>query len=85
MLFSSYILGNIDNFDFLATNQKIFQEYSAYSTIQGLVYIFGIKISWFGKVFWISAVLLMMILGFYWSAVMYIDWKNNQVNDLLKN
>ena len=74
------ILDIIDDYDILAANRKIFQEYFAYSTIQGLVYIFAIKISWFGRGFWILAFLLMMTLGTYLSAAMYVNWRSNQVD-----
>jgi hypothetical protein len=65
--------------DFLDLNKKILHEYFSNSTIQGLVYIFGLKMGLFGNFFWILAVILMLTLGIYWSTAMYVDWRINQV------
>ncbi len=41
-------------------------DYTEYSTIQGLIYIFFPYQTIFGKVFWTITILLMLALGFYW-------------------
>jgi len=33
----------------------------------------------FGKVFWVLSVLLMTMLGLYWTITLYIDWRANPV------
>jgi hypothetical protein len=58
-------------------------DYASHSTIQGLVYIFSEKISFFGKVFWILAVCALLSLGLFWTVDMYIGWQQNQVNQNL--
>ena len=58
---------------------NIIQEYSEYSTIQGIVYIFQRSQTTFGKIFWNIVVVLMLILGTYWSVEAYNNWENNQV------
>jgi hypothetical protein len=71
-------------FDFLETTRKQLQEYSTHSTIQGLVYITDYRIGWFGRGFWILAVLLMITLGVYWNVVTYKNWKDKQVSYVWK-
>lgn len=46
----------------------IVKDYSEYSTIQGVIYIFQSKQSQVGKVFWTFVVIGMIILGTYWSV-----------------
>jgi hypothetical protein len=46
----------------------IIKEYSEYSTIQGIVYIFFDYQTLFGKLFWILVVICMLILGGYWTG-----------------
>ena len=58
---------------------NIIQEYSEYSTIQGIVYIFQRSQTTFGKIFWNIVVVMMLILGTYWSVEAYNSWENNQV------
>ena len=58
---------------------KTIQDYSEYSTIQGVVYIFLTHHKIFGKIFWILTVLSMLILGTYWSISAYYSWQDNPV------
>jgi hypothetical protein len=46
---------------------EIVKDYSEYSTIQGVLYIFQTNQTTFGKIFWISVVAFMFILGAFWS------------------
>jgi hypothetical protein len=46
----------------------IVQDYSEYSTIQGIIYIFFSHQTTFGRLFWILVVILMLVLGGYWTA-----------------
>ena len=57
----------------------ILQDYSEYSTIQGLIYIFFSYQTIFGRIFWIVVVLLMLMLGLYWCIQAYQDWKDKPV------
>ena len=57
----------------------IINDYSGYSTIQGLIYIFKTDQSLAGRLVWISIVAFMILLGAYWSLQSYADWKNNPV------
>ena len=57
----------------------IINEYSGYSTIQGIVYIFQTDQSLAGRLVWISNVASMILLGGYWSLQSYADWQNNPV------
>ena len=59
--------------------RKTIQDYSEYGTIQGIVYIFSIDQTTFGKFFWIVAVCSMLGLGMFWSIQMYLDWMDQQV------
>ncbi len=52
----------------------IIKEYSEYSTIQGVIYIFQTNQSTFGKIFWIAVVIFMIMLGIYWSVKAYKAW-----------
>jgi amiloride-sensitive sodium channel len=57
----------------------IVKDYSEYSTIQGIVYIFQTNQTTFGKIFWISVVTFMVLLGGYWSVEAYNTWQDNPV------
>jgi disulfide bond formation protein DsbB len=57
----------------------MFQEYSEYSTIAGLLYIFMPDQTRPGKIFWTIFILLMIILGIYWSIYLLNSWNNSQV------
>jgi hypothetical protein len=59
---------------------KIIKDYSEYSTIQGILYIFQENQSIFGKIFWIAVVLLMLLLGTFWSVSAYQEWQEKQVS-----
>jgi len=48
--------------------EAIIQEYSEYSTIAGVIYIYMKDQSWFGKFYWKTWILLLFILGTYWSC-----------------
>ena len=46
----------------------IIEDYSDYSTIQGIIYIFFSYQTNFGRFFWILVVIGMLVLGGYWTA-----------------
>ena len=58
---------------------EIIQSYSEYSTIAGILYIFMPDQTKAGKAFWILVIVMMLILGTYWSIVIYQDWESQQV------
>ena len=58
---------------------SIIKDYSEYSSVQGILYIFQSKQTTFGKIFWSAVVFLMIVLGCYWSLIAYNDWVNNPV------
>ena len=58
---------------------QVLFEYSEYSTIQGIIYIFQSRQSLVGRIVWVSIVAFMLLLGSYWSIQSYIDWQNNPV------
>jgi hypothetical protein len=58
---------------------QILHEYSEYSTIQGIVYIFQTRQSLVGRIVWVIIVAFMLLLGSYWSIQSYVDWQNNPV------
>jgi len=60
------------------------KDYSEYSTIQGVVYIFQSNQSQFGKVFWSMVIIAMLALGTYWSVCAYQDWLDNPVMTTIK-
>jgi hypothetical protein len=39
----------------------------------------ALSLSPIGKVFWISAIFMLMSLGSFWAAKMYYAWQNIQV------
>ena len=57
----------------------IVQEYSEYSTVQGVVYILQRHQTVFGKIFWMLVVFLMILLSIYWSAEAYNSWQDSPV------
>ena len=57
----------------------IVKDYSEYSTIQGIIYIFQTNQTTFGKIFWIAVVTFMVLLGTYWSVNAYNNWLDNPV------
>ena len=59
--------------------KDIFLEYSEYSTIQGLIYIFFAYQTIVGKIFWTIVLLLMLALGLYWCIQAYLDWQDKPV------
>jgi hypothetical protein len=58
---------------------EIIVDYSEYSTIQGLIYVFFSYQTLFGRIFWIITIFLMTILGLYWCIQSYVDWQNQPV------
>jgi hypothetical protein len=60
------------------------KDYSEYSTIQGVVYIFQSNQTQFGKVFWSLVIIAMLALGTYWSVCAYQDWLDNPVMTTIK-
>ena len=57
----------------------IVKDYSEYSTIQGILYIFQPNQTTFGKIFWIAVVIFMIVLGTFWSVEAYNSWQENPV------
>ncbi len=57
----------------------VIKEYSEYSSIAGLLYIFMPDQTIAGKLFWIIFIILMLVLGTYWSLSIYNDWDNQPV------
>jgi hypothetical protein len=45
---------------------EVVEEYSEYSTIQGIIYIFQAKQSMAGKMFWSFVIIAMIWLGTSW-------------------
>jgi hypothetical protein len=62
------------------TGYDLFLDYTEYSTIQGLIYIFATYQTIIGRIFWTSVLLFMFSLGVYWCVQSYQDWKGNQVS-----
>ncbi len=58
---------------------EIIQNYSEYSSIVGLLYVFMPDQTAAGKLFWITVIVLMLVLGMYWSIVIYQDWQDQVV------
>lgn len=63
---------------------RIVKDYSEYSTIQGVIYLFQSGQTQCGKLFWSLVVLAMLILGTYWSGTAYNDWVTNPVLTTVK-
>jgi len=63
---------------------NIIQDYSEYSTIQGVIYIFQRNQTQIGKVFWSLVIIAMLGLGTYWSVCAYQDWLDNPVMTTIK-
>ncbi len=62
----------------------MFQDYTEYSTIQGLIYIFTPQQTTIGRIFWSVVLILMLMLGIYWCQEAYIAWKNQPVLTTVK-
>ena len=62
----------------------IVQDYSEYSTIQGVIYIFQKQQTACGKIFWSLVVFLMLALGTYWSFKAFNNWQDNPVITTVK-
>ncbi len=60
------------------------KDYSEYSTIQGIIYIFQSKQTAFGKLFWTFVIIVMLLLGTYWSVAAYNNWQSNPVVTTVK-
>jgi hypothetical protein len=63
---------------------NIIQEYSEYSTIQGVLYIFQTNQSQIGRIFWSLVIFAMLLLGTYWSVGAYSDWQATPVLTTVK-
>ena len=50
---------------------NVLKDYSEYSSLPGLVYIFKSELYWAGRVFWFVVIVSMLCLGFYWSWYLY--------------
>ena len=57
----------------------IFKDFAQISTIQGIGQVFSSKNTWFGKLFWLVAFLLLLACGIVWSDEMYNNWQSDQV------
>ena len=68
-----------------SSSSEIFLDYTEYSSIQGLIYIFFSYQTMIGKFFWTSVLLFMLSLGLYWCIQAYQDWKNNPVLTTITN
>ena len=62
----------------------IVRDYSEYSTIQGVIYLFQSNQTQCGRMFWLLVVIAMLILGTYWSVIAYNDWISNPVLTTVK-
>ena len=63
---------------------NVVKDYSEYSSIQGLIYIFQSNQTIVGRLFWILVVILMLMLGSYWSVDVYNSWQENPVLTTVK-
>ena len=54
-------------------------EFSEYSTIQGIVYVFSSNTKLLGKVYWLISICVLISLGLYWTADIYMSWQSQQV------
>ena len=77
--FTALIPETIDEARTFNSSYEIFQDYTEYATIQGLIYIFFSYQSIFGKIFWSLTILLMVMLGLYWCTMAYLDWEQQPV------
>ena len=57
----------------------ILTDYAEHASVQGLIYLTFPYQTLFGKAYWIFIVLFMLALGIYWSAILYLDWRGQQV------
>jgi len=53
---------------------ELFQDYTEYSTIQGLIYVFFPYQTRLGKIFWSLVLVVMVGLGIYWCTTAYMAW-----------
>jgi len=58
---------------------RIVKDYSEYSSVQGVIYIFQANQTLLGRMFWILVVVLMLMLGSYWSVDAYNSWQASPV------
>ena len=58
---------------------RILQQYSTKSTIAGLHYAFEPKQSKIVNILWLLAIIVLTVLGAYFSIQSYIDWDNEPV------
>ena len=63
---------------------EIVKDYSEYSTIQGVIYLFQSSQTQCGKAFWMLVIVAMLILGTYWSVSAYSDWIDSPVLTTVK-
>jgi hypothetical protein len=63
---------------------NIIQEYSEYSTIQGVLYIFKGNQTQVGRIFWSLVIFAMLLLGTYWSVAAYSNWQDNPIITTVK-
>ena len=66
------------------TASDIFLDYTEYSTIQGLIYIFFSYQTTLGKSFWSIILILMFMLGCYWCTEAYQNWSDHPVLTTIK-
>jgi hypothetical protein len=59
--------------------------FSEYATIQGIVYIFASNRTVVQLYYWSITVVLLMILGIYWSAGLFLEWKVKPVLTTLQS
>lgn len=63
---------------------NIVRDYSEYSTIQGVIYLFQSSQTQVGRLFWLLVIISMLALGTYWSVTAYNDWITNPVVTTVK-
>ena len=56
-----------------------FINYSKYTKIHGIVYVFKSNLSHLRKGFWISVLMLMLVTAAMWSTNVYQGWKDQPV------
>ena len=62
-----------------SSNFELFLDYTEFSTIQGLIYIFISHQTIIGRIFWSVVIILMLMLGIYWCREAYNNWVNQPV------
>lgn len=73
------------NYFFKMLLETFFFEYSKVSTIGGLVHVFRHNLSVWKRLFWIFVLLVMLMVGIYWSVAVLNNWKKNQVLVTIKS